>query len=120
MVYGVINLSELWQNTRPDMSVSSLMLELVVHRRMIIGNYLVTKGDEAAKRLVAAMVVSIPWNVFVGTESLERPFWNLMLNRHLARCLCDSVHCMGDILKGSGKWDLDSVMQVGILLPNEE
>ena len=94
------------------------MFKLIGYCRMIIGNYLVTKGEEAAKRLVAAMVVSIPWNVFVGTESLERPFWNLMLNRHLARCLCDSVHCMGDILKGSGKWDIDSVMQVGFLQIN--
>ena len=79
---------------------------------MILGNYLVTQGIHAAKRLVAAMVLSIPWNVFIGTESLERPLWNLLLNRHLAQCLCESVKCMGDVLKNGESWDFDKVVQV--------
>lgn len=78
---------------------------------MILGNYLVTRGEQAAHHLVAAMVLSIPWNVFVGTESLEKPLWNLLLNRHLAHCLCESIKSMRKQLEGNYKWDLDHVMK---------
>ena len=37
------------------------------------------------------MVVSICWDCFKGTESLEKSGLNLMLNRHLANCLVDSI-----------------------------
>lgn len=77
---------------------------------MILGNYLVTRREKAAEYLVSAMVLSIPWNVFVGTESLERPLWNLLLNRHLAGCLCNSIRNMRKQLEGYD-WDLDHVMQ---------
>lgn len=85
---------------------------------MILGNYLVTRGEEAAQHLVAAMVLSIPWNVFVGTESLEKPLWNLLLNRHLAHCLCESIKSMRKQLEGDYKWDLDHVMQVSAYFSN--
>ncbi|KAK7007486.1 Phospholipase abhd3, partial [Halocaridina rubra] len=78
---------------------------------MILGNYLVTRGEKASEYLVSAMVLSIPWNVFVGTESLERPLWNLLLNRHLAGCLCDSIRNMRKQLEGNYDWDLDHVMK---------
>lgn len=78
---------------------------------MIIGNYLATRGEKAANSLVAAMVLSIPWNVFVGTESLEKPLWNLLLNRHLANCLCNTVDSMRNMLEGDHKWDIDHVMK---------
>ena len=58
---------------------------------IILGNYLVAKGEEARSRLVAAMLVSVAWDCFKGTESLEQWGLNLMLNRHLANCLVDSV-----------------------------
>lgn len=79
---------------------------------MILGNYLVTRQERAAEHLVAAMVLSIPWNVFVGTQSLEKPLWNLLLNRHLASCLCESIRSMRKQLEGNYNWDLDHVMKV--------
>lgn len=82
---------------------------------MILGNYLVTRGERAARHIVAAMVISIPWNVFVGTESLEKPLWNLLLNRHLASRLVDSVRSMRKQLEGNHKLDLDHVLQVSML-----
>lgn len=78
---------------------------------MILGNYLVTRQERAAEHLVAAMVLSIPWNVFVGTQSLEKPLWNLLLNRHLASCLCESIRSMRKQLEGNHNWDLDHVMK---------
>ena len=78
---------------------------------MILGNYLCTRGETAAKRLEAAMMLSVAWNVFIGTESLEQPPWNLMLNRHLTYCLCESIRSMKDVDKNV-PWNFDQVMQV--------
>jgi len=78
---------------------------------MILGNYLATRKENAAEKLVAAMVLSIPWNVFVGTKSLEQPMLNLWLNQHLAKCLCDSVESFKNVLGGPKKWDIDHVLQ---------
>jgi hypothetical protein len=52
--------------------------------RLILGNYLASQVFKTDRPLCAAMVISVPWNVFKGTESIERPVLNLMLNRHLA------------------------------------
>ena len=58
---------------------------------MIVGNYLQQQAEAAVDKVLAAMIISVPWNVFVGCASLETPHLNLMLNRHLADCLVDSV-----------------------------
>ena len=55
------------------------------------GNYLSQQGEAAKDKLVAGMVVSVCWDCFKGTESLERAGLNWMLNRHLANCLVDSI-----------------------------
>ena len=39
---------------------------------IILGNYLVAKGEQARSKLVAAMLVSVAWDCFKGTESLEK------------------------------------------------
>ena len=57
----------------------------------MLGNYLSHLGAAARSRLVAAMVISICWDCFKGTESLEKAGLNLMLNRHLANCLVESI-----------------------------
>ena len=58
---------------------------------IILGNYLVAKGEDARNKLVAVMLVSVAWDCFKGTESLEKWGLNLMLNRHLANCLISTV-----------------------------
>jgi len=75
---------------------------------IILGNYLVAKGEEARSKLVAAMLVSVAWDCFKGTESLEKWGLNLMLNRHLANCLVDSVRNAKDHFD-KGKYAFDSV-----------
>ncbi|XP_033227315.1 phospholipase ABHD3 isoform X2 [Belonocnema kinseyi] len=54
---------------------------------LILGNYLAQKGPEAVGKLVAGLAISAPWNVFEATKSIEKPYLNLMLNRHL----CDNL-----------------------------
>lgn len=58
---------------------------------MIVGNYLSQLTEESLKMVAAAMLISVPWNVFIGTESLEKPILNYLINRHLALCLVRNV-----------------------------
>lgn len=51
--------------------------------RLILGNYLASQQTMAEKTLVAAMVISTPWNAFKAMDNLEKPVLNLMLNRYL-------------------------------------
>lgn len=62
---------------------------------ILLGNYLSQQGEKAKENLVAGMVVSVCWDCFKGTESLERAGLNWMLNRHLANCLVDSIKEVG-------------------------
>ena len=59
--------------------------------RMILGNYMSRMSDESQKMIAAAMLISVPWNVFVGTKSLEKPILNYLINRHLAFCLVRTI-----------------------------
>ncbi|KAG7166821.1 Phospholipase ABHD3-like 1 [Homarus americanus] len=113
------DLEEAIEHIRAKFPKAPLMATGISLGGMILGNYLVTRGEQAAQHLVAAMVLSIPWNVFVGTESLEKPLWNLLLNRHLANCLCESIRSMRKQLEGDYKWDLDHVMEVLYGIPVE-
>ncbi|XP_014204387.1 phospholipase ABHD3-like [Copidosoma floridanum] len=54
---------------------------------LILGNYLIQKGRAAIGKLKAGLAISVPWNVFEATKSIEKPYLNLMLNWHL----CDSL-----------------------------
>ena len=58
---------------------------------IILGNYLVAKGDAARTKLIAVMMVSVCWNCFKGMESLEKWGLNLMLNRRLANALVEKT-----------------------------
>ncbi|KAF0306306.1 Phospholipase ABHD3 [Amphibalanus amphitrite] len=75
-----------------------LMLTGVSLGGMIVGNYLQQQSSAAVDKVLAAMIISVPWNVFVGCASLETPHLNLMLNRHLADCLVDSVKMHEDVI----------------------
>lgn len=58
---------------------------------ILLSNYLSQEGEKARNKLVAAMVISVCFDCFKGTESLEKYGMNRMLNRHLASCLVDSI-----------------------------
>ncbi|BET02908.1 Abhydrolase domain containing [Nesidiocoris tenuis] len=65
---------------------------------LILGNYISSHKD-ASKFLSAAMLISVPWNVFKGTVSIERPVVNLLLNRHLASCLCNIIRGVREVVE---------------------
>ena len=76
---------------------------------IILGNYLAKEGEAVTEKLEAAMLVSVCFDTFRGTESLEKKGLNRMLNRHLANCLVDSIKEAKDHFAHSTLWDLDEV-----------
>ncbi|EEB20462.1 alpha/beta hydrolase domain containing protein 1,3, putative [Pediculus humanus corporis] len=76
---------------------------------MILGNYMSRMSDESQKMIAAAMLISVPWNVFVGTKSLEKPILNYLINRHLAFCLVRTIKERSQILDCTH--DLDQIVK---------
>lgn len=77
-----------------------------VIRRLILGNYLAQQGKTAVNKLKAALIISVPWNVWEATKSIEKPYLNLMLNKHLAGNLCRNVETYHYSTE-SGFFDID-------------
>ncbi|KDR20893.1 phospholipase ABHD3-like isoform X2 [Zootermopsis nevadensis] len=87
---------------------------------LVLGNYLASQQTLSEKTLVAAMVISTPWNVFKAMDSLEKPVLNLMLNRYLTSGFFSFINrvkhddmlqgpwCMEDILKCKTVREFDS------------
>ncbi|XP_069690269.1 phospholipase ABHD3 [Periplaneta americana] len=78
---------------------------------LILGNYLASQHSMPDKPICAAMVISVPWNVFKGTESIEKPFLNLLLNRHLAGGLCKNIERLKRDQVPQGPWDVEEVLK---------
>jgi predicted alpha/beta-fold hydrolase len=57
-----------------------------VHR-LVLGNYLAERGIAARSKLKACLIISVPWNVLAATKNMEKNYFNLMINRHLATSL---------------------------------
>lgn len=77
---------------------------------LILGNYLAAHEENACNYLSAAMLISVPWNVFKGTESIEKPVLNLMLNHHLASCLCKVIESVREVMD-QGPWVMEDVLR---------
>lgn len=76
---------------------------------VILGHYLTSMGHSARSRLVGAMLISTVFNPSEGTLSMELPGLNLMLNRHLAHCLVQSIREVRHQFE-SRPLDLDDVL----------
>ncbi|KAK9504847.1 hypothetical protein O3M35_009025 [Rhynocoris fuscipes] len=76
---------------------------------LLLGNYLAAFED-SKNYLTSAMLISVPWNVFKGSESIEQPVVNLMFNRHLASCLCNVVKNVREIME-PGPYVIDDVLK---------
>jgi len=76
---------------------------------IILGNYLTDQGDRARDKMVAAMLLSVCFDTFEGTKSLESPGLNLLINRHLATTLVESIKEVKEHFERSRMWDLEHV-----------
>jgi len=66
---------------------------------LFLGNYLARKSDEARINLSAAKIISVPWDVHKGSDSIEKPVINNLLGRHLAGSLCRTLRNHLDIYR---------------------
>lgn len=78
---------------------------------LILGNYLANYCDEAKSALTAAKIISVPWDVNKGSDSIEQPYLNSMLGRHLAGSLCRTVRQYEILRNEEFDWDMDQVLQ---------
>uniref|UniRef100_A0A336M4K4 CSON011682 protein n=1 Tax=Culicoides sonorensis TaxID=179676 RepID=A0A336M4K4_CULSO len=78
---------------------------------LILGNYLAKHADEAEKILTSAKIISAPWNVFKGCDSIQKPYLNNMLGRHLADSLCRTVDQYEILKSKEHDWDMSQVLQ---------
>lgn len=58
---------------------------------IILGNYMADTGEAAGEQIMAAMLVSVCFDTFEGCISLEKPWLNMQLNRHLTGLLIKSI-----------------------------
>lgn len=76
---------------------------------IMLGNYLTDQGEAARDKMLAAMLISVCFDTFEGTKSLETPGLNLLLNRHLATTLVESIKEVKGHFEKNKAWDLDQV-----------
>jgi len=74
---------------------------------IILGHYLVRKGDAA--KVEAALLVSVCFDTFEGCNSLEGDWLNRQLNSHLTKLLVDSIECQKQQFEKSPLCDIDEV-----------
>ncbi|KXJ81086.1 hypothetical protein RP20_CCG021755 [Aedes albopictus] len=77
---------------------------------LIVGNYLVHRTEESKEALTAAFTISLPWNMFKGSESIDRPIMNRLLGRHLTRSLCRLVSKHEVLWDEKHTWNMKNVM----------
>ncbi|EDO48789.1 predicted protein, partial [Nematostella vectensis] len=75
-------------NTYPGIPLIAVAVSL---GGIILTNYLSKFSGENFPGLLAAMTISVPWDLFRSADSLEEPVNSLLLNRHLANLLCKLV-----------------------------
>ncbi|KAK3714535.1 hypothetical protein QZH41_003884 [Actinostola sp. cb2023] len=81
---------------------------------IILTNYLLKMGKSRPTGLVAAMTISVPWNTFKSSESLEEPLNWFIFNRHLTNCLHKLVRNHQSMMSKAGitrKVNIDHVFQ---------
>eukprot|EP00092_Neocalanus_flemingeri_P033260 GFUD01036167.1.p1 GENE.GFUD01036167.1~~GFUD01036167.1.p1 ORF type:complete len:403 (+),score=139.82 GFUD01036167.1:215-1423(+) len=76
---------------------------------IMLGNYLTDQGEAARSKLLAAMLISVCFDTFEGTKSMETPGLNLLLNRHLATNLVESIKEVKEQFQANNTWDLEQV-----------
>lgn len=77
---------------------------------LVLGNYLATHSEEARKIFTACKIISVPWDVQKGTISIEKPYLNSMLGKHLTNNLCATLS-QYEILNRNDNIDFDTILK---------
>ncbi|CAH1247443.1 ABHD3 [Branchiostoma lanceolatum] len=85
---------------------------------MIIFNYLAKFGKDCG--LVAAMVMSMPWNTFKTTESLEEPLNRLLFNKYLTFGLTQHLRQNREVFDKDSRVDVDHALKSSTIAEYDE
>ena len=85
------DLNEVLRHIRSLYPAAPVMAVGVSLGGIVLGNYLAGEGEAARELVDAALLVSVCFDTFRGTESIEQRGLNTLLNRHLAHCLVSSI-----------------------------
>lgn len=102
---NVEDLSEVLQHIRKSYPNSKIGATGISMGGLVLGNYLSGRSDESQKILTACKIISVPWDVQKGAVSIEKPYLNSMLGKHLTGRLCQTL-CQYEILNKS-RHDID-------------
>eukprot|EP00092_Neocalanus_flemingeri_P015499 GFUD01016778.1.p1 GENE.GFUD01016778.1~~GFUD01016778.1.p1 ORF type:complete len:410 (-),score=78.78 GFUD01016778.1:78-1307(-) len=103
------DLSEIVDHIKKEYPLAPVLAVGISLGGIILGNYLTDQQEAARSKLLAAMLVSVCYDTFEGCKSLEKPGLNLLLNRHLASCLVESIKEVKQLFESTDTWDLDLV-----------
>lgn len=78
---------------------------------LVLGNYLTSQQSVAEKTLVAAMVISTPWNALKAMDSLEKPVLNLLLNRYLTSGFFRFINRVKHSNMLQGPWSMEDLLK---------
>lgn len=107
---SVDDLSEVLNNIRLLQAKVKIAAVGISMGGLILGNYLVRKTEESKAILTAAFTISLPWNMFKGSASIDQPIINRMLGRHLTGNLCRLVSKHEILWHKKYDWNMDKVM----------
>lgn len=78
---------------------------------LVLGNYLSLHSEESQKIFTACKIISCPWDVQKGTVSIEKPYLNSMLGKHLTSRLCHTLSQYEILNKSRHDIDFDQILK---------
>lgn len=78
---------------------------------LVLGNYLARHSEEARKMFTACKIISVPWDVQKGAVSIEKPYLNSMLGKHLTNRLCRTLSKYEILNKSRHDIDFDKILK---------
>lgn len=78
---------------------------------LVLGNYLALHNEEARKMFTACKIISVPWDVQKGSTSIEKPYLNSMLGKHLTNRLCRTLSKYEILNKSRDDIDFDKILK---------
>lgn len=78
---------------------------------LVLGNYLSRHSEEARKIFTACLIISVPWDVQKGSTSIEKPYLNNLLGKHLTSRLCHTLSKYEILNKSRHDIDFDTILK---------
>lgn len=108
---NVEDLSEVVRHISKSYPTSKMGATGISMGGLVLGNYLSLHSEEAHKVFTACQIISVPWDVQKGCVSLEKPYLNSMLSKHLTSRLCQTLGQYEILHKSRHDIDFDTILK---------